>query len=162
MPRIEIESVVRVTVESILPNRIIVRTLEGTEGFAEWPEVSWDSRGSDMAWLAVGSEVDVLVMALIEGGPFVGSFRRVHPEFDPWARVDDLVVGNVVEGTVFSFTSWGAMVRLRPGLYAGWRDSSDEVGALGSRHSMVIEMVDFANHVIVVSKLRGNGCLTGQ
>lgn len=147
-----VNTVLRVKIEAILPSRIIVRDASGHEGIVVWPEVSWDSGGSDVSWLAVGADVEVFVTALIEGGTFVGSFRRVHPELDPWARVDDLVVGNIVECSVFSFTSWGAMMLVRPGVYAGWRAPRSEVGAIGDRHRMVIEAVEVAWRNVIVSK----------
>lgn len=149
-------TVLRVTIEEILPSRIVVRSLEGLEGYVLRFDVAWDL-SEPTPWLAVGVERHVLVVSICDDGRFVGSFRRVHAELDPWARVDDLVVGNIVECTVARFTEWGAMMRLRPRLYAGWRAPRSEIGAIGDRHRMVIERVEVAWRNVIVSKALRDG-----
>lgn len=92
---------------------IFVRVGE-VEGLVHISEVSWDKIDNLKDRYKVGDKVEVVVIG-VEGSRVSLSMKRLQD--DPWQKkVEDLKVGQVVEGEVTRVTPFGAFVRLMDGV----------------------------------------------
>ena len=92
--------------------------LGGADGLIHISELAWHRVKHPRELLAVGDEVDVLILRLDREGKRIGlSLKRLQP--NPWSLVDDLYhIGQLVEGEVSRVAQFGAFVSLEPGIEA--------------------------------------------
>lgn len=90
--------------------------LGGIDGLIHISELSWQRVAHPSEVVAVGQDVDVLVMNVDRGQRRVAlSLKRLRP--DPWATVEQrYVIGQLITGVVTNVVDFGAFVRIEEGL----------------------------------------------
>jgi small subunit ribosomal protein S1 len=123
--------------------------LGGTDGLVHLSELAWHpvAKASDV--VAVGDEVDVLVLGVDRERQKVSlSLRRTQPE--PWATAAERYpVGSLVTGRIARLTTFGAFVRLDDGI-----EGLIHVSELSDRHVVHPKNVVKEGDVVTVRVLR--------
>ena len=90
--------------------------LGGIDGLIHISELSWQRVAHPNEVVAVGQDVNVLVMNVDRGQRRVAlSLKRLRP--DPWATVEQRYLpGQIISGTVTNVVDFGAFVRIEEGL----------------------------------------------
>jgi len=90
--------------------------LGGIDGLIHISELSWQRVAHPSEVVAVGQDVDVLVMNVDRAQRRVAlSLKRLRP--DPWASVEEhYVIGQLITGVVTNVVDFGAFVRIEEGL----------------------------------------------
>lgn len=106
------EGVVRHGVVSSLCDFGAFIDLGGADGLIHLSEISWRRVGHPKQVLAVGQEVDVIILGIDrEKRRIALSLKRLQQE--PWAAVEEQYkVGQLVSGTITKITNFGAFARL--------------------------------------------------
>ena len=86
--------------------------LGGIDGLVHLSEMSWKRVLHPREVVAVGQEVQVLILGVDRERQRVSlSLKRLEP--DPWVSVEErYAVGQLVEGLITRLTKWGAFARL--------------------------------------------------
>jgi ribosomal protein S1 len=95
---------------------VFVRLAPGIEGLVHISELSWERVKSAKEILSEGDKVDVLVTKIDPAAQKVSlSLRQIKPH--PWEEgISQFKEGEVYPGTVVRLESFGAFVRLAPGI----------------------------------------------
>lgn len=90
--------------------------LGGADGLVHISEMSWSSVNRPSEIVALGQELDVLVMKVDrETLKIALSMKRLVPE--PWETIEnELSVGQIVEGTVTKLANFGAFAKIGEGV----------------------------------------------
>jgi small subunit ribosomal protein S1 len=113
-------SVVKGTVQNIVPFGAFVKLPEGIEGLIHISDFSWTKKVNHPEdVLKKGDEVEVVVMEVNPQNEKISlSLKHVAP--DPYKKRK---VGDVVKGKVIRITDFGAFVELEPGIEASIKNS---------------------------------------
>jgi small subunit ribosomal protein S1 len=118
-------SVVKGTVQSLVPFGALVKLPEGIEGLVHISDFSWTKKiNHPEDVLKKGDEVNVVVMGVSAQNEKV-SLSLKHITQDPYKKYK---IGNAVKGKVVRITAFGAFVELEPGIEAFIKNS--EVSSL--------------------------------
>lgn len=95
---------------------VFVRLAPGIEGLIHISELSWERVKSAKEILSEGDSVDVLITKIDPSAQKISlSLRQIKPH--PWEEgIGQFKVGEVYPGTVVRLESFGAFVRLAPGI----------------------------------------------
>ena len=109
--------IMRATVTRILPMGVRVRLQDGSEALLREREMSWEPE-ERRRWheiISVGQQFSVVVLKKSERGDLEVSKRLA--ERDPWQDIEqDFPEGTAHVGVVTGVESYGAFVRLKPGV----------------------------------------------
>ncbi len=121
----------------------------GTDGLVHLSELAWHPVAKPSDVIAVGDEVDVVILGVDRERQKVSlSIRRTQPE--PWTlAAEKYVVGSLVTGQVARLTTFGAFVRLDDGI-----EGLVHVSELSDRHIVHPRNVVKEGDVITVRVLR--------
>jgi small subunit ribosomal protein S1 len=121
----------------------------GTDGLVHLSELAWHPVANPSDIVAVGDEVDVVVLGVDRERQKVSlSIRRTQPE--PWTLAGDrYVVGALVTGKIARLTTFGAFVRLDDGI-----EGLIHVSELSDRHIVHPRNVVKEGDVVTVRVLR--------
>ncbi|HLZ07530.1 MAG TPA: S1 RNA-binding domain-containing protein [Chloroflexota bacterium] len=121
----------------------------GTDGLVHLSELAWYPVANAAEIVAVGDEVDVVVLGVDRERQKVSlSIRRTQPE--PWTLAGDrYVVGSLVTGKIARLTTFGAFVRLDDGI-----EGLIHVSELSDRHIVHPRNVVKEGDVVTVRVLR--------
>jgi small subunit ribosomal protein S1 len=98
-------------VTGIAPFGLFVNA-QGLEGLVHLSEISWDKVSNPADFYKVGDKVDVQIIGIQDEGKRVAySIKRLKK--DPWDElVEDLTVGQIVDGVITKVVEYGAFVRI--------------------------------------------------
>ena len=104
------------TVTRLVPFGVFVDLGGGVEGLVHLSELSWDRVREPKDVVAEGEKVEVLVLKIDRSAKRISlSIKQAKPH--PWElAAQHYHEGDVVDGTVVRLTSFGAFVRLEPGI----------------------------------------------
>jgi small subunit ribosomal protein S1 len=121
----------------------------GTDGLVHLSELAWHPVANPADVVAVGDEIDVVVLGVDRERQKVSlSIRRTQPE--PWTlAADRYVVGSLVTGKIARLTTFGAFVRLDDGI-----EGLIHVSELSDRHIVHPRNVVKEGDVVTVRVLR--------
>jgi small subunit ribosomal protein S1 len=121
----------------------------GTDGLVHLSELAWHPVANPADVVAVGDEIDVVVLGVDRERQKVSlSIRRTQPE--PWTLAGDrYVVGALVTGKIARLTTFGAFVRLDDGI-----EGLIHVSELSDRHIVHPRNVVKEGDVVTVRVLR--------
>jgi small subunit ribosomal protein S1 len=113
-------SVVKGTVQSLVPFGAFVKLPEGIEGLVHISDFSWTKKiNHPEDVLKKGDEVEFVVMEVNPQNEKI-SLSLKHVTQDPYKKYK---AGNVVKGKVVRITDFGAFVELEPGIEASIKNS---------------------------------------
>src|SRR5215813_7676726 len=127
--------------------------LGGADGLIHISELAWHRVKHPREMLAVGDEVDVLILRLDREGKRIGlSLKRLQP--NPWVAVDEMYhVGQLIEGEVSRVAQFGAFVSLEPGIEALLHTSQmaepapeDPTGLLIEGQKLLMRIISIESH----------------
>lgn len=94
---------------------VFVRLAPGIEGLIHISELSWERVKSAKEILSEGDQVEVLITKIDPAAQKISlSLKQIKPH--PWEGVSEFKEGEVYPGTVARLESFGAFVRLAPGI----------------------------------------------
>lgn len=86
--------------------------INGADGLVHLSEISWERIRHPGDVLKVGQQVEVKIISIDKENKRIGLSIRALQE-DPWtAKIENLKVGQLVEGTITRLTKFGAFARL--------------------------------------------------
>lgn len=113
-------SVVKGTVQNLVPFGAFVKLPEGIEGLVHISDFSWTKKiNHPEDVLKKGDEVEVVVMEVNPQNEKI-SLSLKHVTQDPYKKYK---AGNIVKGKVVRITDFGAFVELEPGIEASIKNS---------------------------------------
>jgi small subunit ribosomal protein S1 len=113
-------TVVKVTVQRLVPFGAFVKLPEGIEGLVHISDFSWTKKiNHPEAVLKKGDEVEVVVVEVNPQKEKI-SLSLKHVTQDPYKKYK---AGNIVKGKVVRVTDFGAFVELEPGIEASIKNS---------------------------------------
>jgi len=149
-------SVVKGTVQNLVPFGAFVKLPEGIEGLVHISDFSWTKKiNHPEDVLKKGDEVEVVVMEVNPQNEKI-SLSLKHVTQDPYKKYK---AGNIVKGKVVRITDFGAFVELEPGIEASIKDSEaaslkfekPQVFADGEELEVKIIKIDSSKRKIEVS-----------
>ncbi len=116
LQELQVGQVIKTRVVNVVDFGIFV-DLEGVDGLVHKSEIDWERVPHPSKWFKVGDEIEVKVVSVDIANERVSlSRKQLLP--NPWEKlVEDLKVGDLVEGVVVSVLDFGAFVEIREGLH---------------------------------------------
>jgi small subunit ribosomal protein S1 len=116
LEEIQVGQVINSRVVNVVDFGVFV-DLEGVDGLVHKSEIAWERVTHPSKWFQVGDEIEVKVVSVDLKNERVSLSRKILLP-NPWEKlVDDLKVGDLVEGVVVSVLDFGAFIEIREGLH---------------------------------------------
>lgn len=116
LEEIQVGQVVKSRVVNVVDFGVFV-DLDGVDGLVHKSEIDWERVTHPSKWFQVGDEIKVQVVSVDIKNERISLSRKILLP-NPWDKlVEDLKVGDLVEGVVVSILDFGAFVEIREGLH---------------------------------------------